>query len=378
MSWVWGPVMLMSRQCEFCRECVRVLIPYANVVDSGFHDVTLLDMADASGLLYPRGTCVSCDGTGLFRYCPVLYVPEANKTGTVASCVQTALLWCTDWVFPVLWHKHKTWYARHVSSFHLGLAQLWRCPVSWCTQWKGTPHDCIDHIRKKHSVPDSVKAANLGRWFPPWTVTRAAWHKALKPQVSGISMDVVLLSENSSQLVHHYRVLGRSVAHASLRRTFMANLPFGPALMPSGWPNMFWSTSSGSPAPLPRSIRPWGSGDESPSCKAPQAVAPGCRLELRRQRSSRQPCHMPGQLRPMTRRCRSRILFFMVGGRQYCVNTSSSGQIQITFNGVFNKSNHSNRSTKHREWINPNENALKPEFYNWQICKYIWSSQWFA
>ena len=28
-------------------ECVRVLIPDANVVDGGFHDVTLVDMADA-------------------------------------------------------------------------------------------------------------------------------------------------------------------------------------------------------------------------------------------------------------------------------------------------------------------------------------------
>ena len=70
---------------------------------------------------------------------------------------------------------------RHVSSFHLDLGQLWRCPVSWCTQWKGTPQDCVDHICKKHY--HSVKADNLGRWFPPWTVTKAAWHTALKTMV---------------------------------------------------------------------------------------------------------------------------------------------------------------------------------------------------
>ena len=51
---------------------------------------------------------------------------------------------------------------RHVSAFHLDLAQLWWCPVAWCTQWKGTPQDCVDHIRQKHSVKDPVKAANLG------------------------------------------------------------------------------------------------------------------------------------------------------------------------------------------------------------------------
>ena len=65
--------------------------------------------------------------------------------------------------------------ACHMSSFHLKLGQLWRCPVSWCTQWKGTPHDCIDHIRKKHNVGDSVKTASLVKWFPPWTVTKAEW-----------------------------------------------------------------------------------------------------------------------------------------------------------------------------------------------------------
>ena len=34
--------------------------------------------------------------------------------------------------------------------YHLDLGQLWRCPVSWCTQWKGTSQDCIDHIRAQH------------------------------------------------------------------------------------------------------------------------------------------------------------------------------------------------------------------------------------
>ena len=36
---------------------------------------------------------------------------------------------------------------QHVTKFHLDLAQLWRCPVSWCTVWKGNPQDCMDHVR---------------------------------------------------------------------------------------------------------------------------------------------------------------------------------------------------------------------------------------
>ena len=73
---------------------------------------------------------------------------------------------------------------------------------------------------------NSVKTANLGRWFPPWTVTRVVWHKALKPHISSVSTDTVLLSENGSQLVHHYWVFDQSVAHASLRVKFMAGLRF--------------------------------------------------------------------------------------------------------------------------------------------------------
>ena len=116
--------------------------------------------------------------------------------------------------------------ARHVSfdHYHLDLGQLWRCPVSWCLHWKGTPQDCIDHIHLQHHVGLSVKTANLGKWFPPWTVTRTAWSVVLKPNVSGISTDMVLFNEHGAQLVHHYRVYGNCVYHGSLRGTCMAKL----------------------------------------------------------------------------------------------------------------------------------------------------------
>ena len=41
---------------------------------------------------------------------------------------------------------------RHVARCHLELAQLWRCPVSWCTVWKGA----FDiHQDSSRSVPSS-------------------------------------------------------------------------------------------------------------------------------------------------------------------------------------------------------------------------------
>ena len=52
---------------------------------------------------------------------------------------------------------------------------MWRCPVTWCTVWKGTAQDCVDHMRRTHDIPPVVKVANLARWFPPCTVTREQW-----------------------------------------------------------------------------------------------------------------------------------------------------------------------------------------------------------
>ena len=37
---------------------------------------------------------------------------------------------------------------KHIAFYHLALAQLWRCPVMWCTVWKGTAQDCIDHMQR--------------------------------------------------------------------------------------------------------------------------------------------------------------------------------------------------------------------------------------
>ena len=61
---------------------------------------------------------------------------------------------------------------RHVAKFHLDLAQLWRCPVSWYMVWKGTPQDCMDHVRGTHDVPWVIESASIKQFVPPWTVWR--------------------------------------------------------------------------------------------------------------------------------------------------------------------------------------------------------------
>ena len=61
--------------------------------------------------------------------------------------------------------------------------------MTWCTVWKGTAQDCVDHMRRAHDIPPLVKAANLARWFPPWTVTREQWSNMMRPGVLGIAVD---------------------------------------------------------------------------------------------------------------------------------------------------------------------------------------------
>ena len=87
--------------------------------------------------------------------------------------------------------------------------------------WKGTPQDCIDHMRLAHAVPATVKAANLGRWVPPWMVPQNIWRKALCSTVSGVSTEGVLFSWYGIPLVHRYRVFSRYGTPISLRGTYM-------------------------------------------------------------------------------------------------------------------------------------------------------------
>ena len=113
---------------------------------------------------------------------------------------------------------------KHVALYHLDLAQLWRCPVPWCTVWKGTSQDCVDHMRKAHDTPVFVKAGNMARWFPPWTVNREQWHSMSRPSVSGIAIDTFMFSRIGMPLFHRYRVFDRQGSHPAFRGTYMPKL----------------------------------------------------------------------------------------------------------------------------------------------------------
>ena len=159
------------------------------------------------------------------------------------------------------------------------IGQLWRCSVSWCTEWKGLYRS---HPQETQ-CGDLVKTASLGKWFPPWTVTRVEWHTALEPKVSGISTDAALFSEHGAQLVHHYRVSGDCVAQAFMRGSYMVDLLYftNRACADAHWAakrNRNSGTRSHSspdqPVPLPQNVKQRTSEDEPPVRKAPRAESP--------------------------------------------------------------------------------------------------------
>ena len=124
--------------------------------------------------------------------------------------------YCGTWIKCDMYH--------HVAKFHLDLAQLWRCPVSWCTVWMGTPQDCMDHVRGAHDMPWVIRSASIEQFVPPWTAQRQVWSDALKASHAGISTDVLLFSDINISLVHHYRIHRRGLPHMAFRTDYMARL----------------------------------------------------------------------------------------------------------------------------------------------------------
>ena len=79
-------------------------------------------------------------------------------------------------------------------------------------------------MRRAHDIPPLVKAANLARWFPPWTVTREQWSSMTRPVVSGIAVDTLLFSRIGVPLFHPYPVFDRPGTHAAFRGTYMQQM----------------------------------------------------------------------------------------------------------------------------------------------------------
>ena len=213
------------------RDCrgVRFVVPDVRLVDRGFHDVTVLDMADDR-----EPTVVLKDMTRLRELWPGEVFEhmrchqrdlERLRKSAKKDYVQNRPMPCRFCGKVIRVDMY-----RHVARLHLDLVQLWRCPIAWCTTWKGSPQDCLEHVRSGHDAPWVEKTASIEKYAPPWTVPRQLWLDSLRIEHSGISTDMLLFSEVGMPLTQHYRVYKGGLPHAVFRTDYLQRLR---ALLPS-------------------------------------------------------------------------------------------------------------------------------------------------
>ena len=96
--------------------------------------------------------------------------------------------------------------------------------------------------------------------IPPWTVTRKVYRESLTSRHSGISNDILLFSDISLSLAHHYRVHKRG-PHVAFRKNYMSQLrallplPAAP-LAKRGSPEPGFSSMEDSPDAVGASSQP--------------------------------------------------------------------------------------------------------------------------
>ena len=158
--------------------CVRVVTPDDHV-NIGFHEILIHDLEEEEFVTLSELGCLSLDWSKTLSTFMSRYQFDLDQMRK--ECRKRFGSTCGKHIQQNL--------GRHIALYHMELTQLWRCPVTWCTVWKGTAQDCVDHMRRAHDIPPLVKVANLARWFPPWTVTREQWSSMSSPAVSGIAVD---------------------------------------------------------------------------------------------------------------------------------------------------------------------------------------------
>ena len=202
---------------------VRFLVPDGLVVERGYHDVTVVDMEDDR-----EPMVVMKDMTRLRELWPVEVFDhmkwhqqdlELMWKSAKKDYSQTRPMPCRFCGKVIRVDMY-----RHVARLHLDLVQLWRCPIAWCTTWKGSPQDCLEHLRSGHDAPWITKTASIEKYAPPWTVRRELWTDSLRVEHSGISTDMLLFSEVGMSLTQHYRVYKGGLPHAVFRTDYMNRL----------------------------------------------------------------------------------------------------------------------------------------------------------
>ena len=105
----------------------------------------------------------------------------------------------------------------------------WNLPSYGAAQCHGAPYGRYaaglhDHLRLAHAVPASMRTTNLGKWFPPWTVTRQMWSDALNPRLSRTREFRQTCCSLVSVATRWSTTLMKGISHVSLRGSYLDNL----------------------------------------------------------------------------------------------------------------------------------------------------------
>ena len=214
-----------SSPCE-----LRLLLPDSKIGTDGFQDV-IIENLSASTTWRSRHVSPS-DVTALRRRWPKTVFKEMQRRGLEMKRLRRQAYRRPEWAYrhsqlgfcPMCKTLVESSLEVHMMCFHLELGQLWRCPVEWCAVWKCSVSDCREHFNEKHGGSASLDFGNVSRSFPPWTVTRNIWQAALRPDVSGIAVDVCLFHKAGCRLIHKYRVHKDPLPHPALREGIIPNL----------------------------------------------------------------------------------------------------------------------------------------------------------
>ena len=209
---------------------LRLLLPDVGLGDTGFHDVVIENLLGTS--VWRSRHVTPADIIGLRQRWPkaVFQVmrerqPELEDLRRKAfTSNQPAYRYAGRGYCPVCQTKSDEGLDTHMMCHHLALGQLWRCPVEWCAVWKGSVRECRDHFSDKHRDSETVNFDKVSKIMPSWTVPRDFWAKALRPEISGIAVDVMLFHESGRKLVHKYRVYRDPLPHPALREGRISKL----------------------------------------------------------------------------------------------------------------------------------------------------------
>ena len=178
-----------SSPCE-----LRLLLPDTNIGKDGFHDVVVENLIGSSTW---RSRHVSpSDVIALRRRWPRAVFQVMKERSTELEDLRrqayTGLQWAYRYAHlgycPECKTRTYSSLESHMMCCHLGLGQLWRCPIEWCAVWKGSVRECRDHFNDKHSGSVTLDFEKVSRSFPAWTVTCKFWEQALNPKISGIAV----------------------------------------------------------------------------------------------------------------------------------------------------------------------------------------------